>query len=260
MFCSRLFDPLGSDSVDDGETVAQLSEIRVRIEDVGNGATSTSEVELPLALVDPASVQLYVLDDEAGALLADTDGDGVCDEINPDITPAPVPMTDTEAAVLDLVAIDSRGSSHFAPPITPFSGFEIGEGCVAPPDSAVPPDICLTVSAMRVIETEFPSAPAIYGIPPLTPLACMGNAFDSAATNVSDGWACLAVRAEDNLGNVGISPPIRVCFDVDDDGAEGCQGWGTVTTPPAAYTCTDACTPPQSFGDFPSFQLRRIDL
>jgi hypothetical protein len=60
--CSEQFDPLGRDSIDDGESVAQLSEVRVRIEDRGNGATSVSGVAVPIAGVALPTVQMFVQD------------------------------------------------------------------------------------------------------------------------------------------------------------------------------------------------------
>ncbi len=47
LVCSSMFDPVGSDAVDDGESVAQLSELRARVEDLGNGATAASGVSIP---------------------------------------------------------------------------------------------------------------------------------------------------------------------------------------------------------------------
>jgi hypothetical protein len=49
----------------------------------------------------------------------------------------------------------------------------------------------------------------------------------------------LAGRAEDNIGNVGVSPPIRVCFD-DGEGTPACDPADTASAP----TCVDDCTLP----------------
>ena len=74
---------------------------------------------------------------------------------------------------------------------------------------------------------------AIYTIPPIGMLQCLGNAFDAVATNINDGWACLAVRSEDRLGNVNISPPMRVCFDRLLNGSAGCPPPGQTMLDPA---------------------------
>jgi hypothetical protein len=47
----------------------------------------------------------------------------------------------------------------------------------------------------------------------VTPQACMGIPFDSLASNIQEGWVCVAVRAEDNLGNHGVSAPLHMCID-----------------------------------------------
>jgi hypothetical protein len=261
-FCSRLFDPVGDDATSDGEAVAQLSEMRVRAIDRGNGALSVSDVILPTADLEPATVQMYILDDDSVPLLVDTNGDGQCDDINPVVVPAIVPMTSTEARVIDLFGINDTGSSHFAPPLVPYGSTpEVADGsCSEPPDSDPPLNLCISVELSRVIKNELLEEPAIYGIPPSSPLACLGNAFDSQASNISDGWACIAVIGEDKLGNRGVSAPLRVCFDHDGDGAE-CHALGTIEPDELLLpSCRSACTLPDRFADFPELNAIRIDL
>jgi hypothetical protein len=262
--CSDKFDPLGVDAVNDGQTVAQLSEIRTRIEDRGNGATFTSDIVIPIAGIDGSTVQLFVQDVTDGLpLLVDNDDDGECDEINPAITPTSVPMTATEAAVVDLVAIGPEGAPRYSNPPQP--AFEVDE---THPESEcnigegnAPGALCPATSPLtRVIKAEIGDVAAIYGIPPITGLACLGNPFDSAASNISDGWACLAVRAVDGLGNIGVSPPMRVCFDADGDGDAGCGAWGDIAPEGSRPRCTDGCALPYSFADDAEWQLRRSDL
>jgi hypothetical protein len=48
----------------------------------------------------------------------------------------------------------------------------------------------------------------------------VGNQFDAFANNIRDGWACLAVRAADKLGNEQVSRVLRVCIDHNSDGVE----------------------------------------
>ena len=54
--------------------------------------------------------------------------------------------------------------------------------------------------------------PSIYTIGPIVSdgMQCAGRQFD-ASNNLKDGWACLAARARDTLGNMQVSRPIRVC-------------------------------------------------
>ena len=276
--CSWIFDPLGSDATDDGESVAQLSEMRVRIEDRANGATDNSGVVVPKAFVYEGSVQLFILDNEDGALIVDTDGDGECDEINPLLTPTSVPMTNTEAAVINMVALSPLGKSTFLPtsPLEPYGTLgPLFNVCEAPDPGGNPADAMCPVSSpatRRIHDHLLKNVPAVYGIPPVDDdTICMGYGFDSFATNISDGWACVAVRAEDNLGNVSVSAPMRVCFDSDGDMAE-CPAWGTITTnglpdcsgtfdPMTGMTdVNDDCTLPVQFDDIPYLQLRKIDI
>ena len=271
LICSNRFDPVGTDAVDDGETVGALMELRVRAEDLGNGALAPSGVHVPVAGVDPGAVQLFVLDDEAGALLVDSTGDGVCDSIDPALVPATAPGGTTPAAVVDLVPISPSGSVAFGATDTPYgSDPEVGDGtCQAkePPDTGSPAPLCLSSPLTRAIASETDEA-ALYTIPPVpSPAQCTGNAFDAPAANIADGWACVAAVAEDRLGNLRVSPPLRICVDHDGDGRDaggtaladlGCAGLGAVADPANRPACTGACTLPLGFGDLPHLQVRVI--
>ena len=266
LVCSALFDPLGDDSVDDGEAVAQLFEVRARIEDAGNGATSGSGVAIPIADNDDTSVQLFLLDNSADALIVDTDGDGTCDEINPLLVPTSVPQSSDEVALIDLSPILPTGASDFLFNVTDFASTGHGD-CIAGEALVPNPDLCLTVDASRIIQRQGGTTPVIYGVPPFAGNACLGNAIDAVATNIADGWACLAVRGADKLGNVGISAPLRACIDSDLNEAE-CPTLGTITSTglpdctgtydPSTNTvdATNNCTLPPEFG----IDRRRIDL
>lgn len=282
--CSWFFDPLGSNpffgddnngdpgdasAADDGESVPQLSEMRARIEDRGNGATATLGTVVPMAGVDLASAQIYVLDDASRALVVDTDGDGVCDDINPNIVPTTVPLASNEAAVVDLTALTPAGVGVFIPGDP--DPFDHSPGsyefmCFEGDDQDTQLPLCVQEPGSRI--TSMPDGtPVIFGMSPPSEDQCWGNAFDSLAANISDGWACVAVRALDNVGNVGVSRPLRVCFDADGNQAE-CLPWGQVATsglPDCTGTydpdtgITDAgtpCTLPVGFADYPDRQLR----
>jgi hypothetical protein len=270
--CSRAFDPLGSDAADDGELVGQLVELRVRTEDIGNGANAPTGVFIPIAEVDEAEVQFYVLDDSDGDLLVDTDGDGFCDDVNPALVPTTVPDAPNELAVVSLEPVNPSGESYFAATIgTVGTDAAVEDGqCVPadPPDDEAPVNICSSAALTEVISTPN-EEPAIYSIPPINNSTCAGNAFDAAASNISDGWACIATVAVDKLGNVGISPPLRVCIDADGDGTDGTGGGGTLLTSlgcPDDYgeiatagnrpDCTDGCELPLTFSGLPTKQIR----
>ena len=260
--CSRSFDPVGDDAPDDGETVAQLIELRARVVDLPNTGTSTSQVYVPRAGIDDTTVSLYVLDDTTRPLIVDSDGDGVCDALNPEIVPTSFPMTANEAAVLDLVPVPGEGSSYFTGPGVGDGFAGSNTGCVAGTATTAPGVLCLAAApATRVPVTPFEAAPMIYVIPPVAPLACMGYAFDARASNISEGWACTAVVASDALGNRRISPVTRICVDADQDQSDGCLAWGDITplaqrpdctgtyNPATEVVTTTPCTPPTSFAD-----------
>ena len=104
----------------------------------------------------------------------------------------------------------------------------------------------------HVIASTYDEA-TIYGKPLITNLTCVGDAFDFQGS-IDEGWSCLAVRSEDNLGNVGVSRPLRACFRADDGGMV-CPGpVGTIVTE-GMPSCTDGCMMPRSYRDDPSYQL-----
>jgi hypothetical protein len=274
--CSVIFDPLGSDAADDGEVVGALIEMRVRAEDLGNGALAPSGVFTPVAGVDAGEVKLFVLDDITVPLVVDTDGDNVCDAINPDLVPTSVPLATDEAAVLSLGPVEPQGSAFFASPTDP-SGVTPGledSTCSSPPtDGDQPLALCITSPLTRVIGTAVLEEPAIFAVPPIDDaFQCVGNAFDAPATNMSDGWICAAAVARDGLGNQGLSPPLRLCVDADGDkldgdgqaledqgcgvGGDGEVDFGDIAPLLNRPSCTDGCTAPASFASAPLMQLR----
>jgi hypothetical protein len=274
--CSLIFDPLGSDAADDGEVVGALIELRARAEDRGNGALAPSGVFTPLAGVDPAEVELFVLDDTTLPLIVDTDGDGVCDAVNPELVPTSVPQAADEAAVVSLVPVDPQGSAFFAAPTDP-NGVTPGlddSTCSSPPvDGDQPVALCMTTPLTRVIATQTVEQSAVFTVPPVDDaFQCLGNAFDAPGTNIADGWMCAVGVARDGLGNQGLSPPLRLCVDSDGNrldgagvllenlgcgvGGDGEVDFGDIATLGNRPACSDGCTPPVSFANLPTMQLR----
>jgi hypothetical protein len=274
--CSELFDPLGEDSADDGEVVAGLMELRVRAEDLGNGGLAPSGVVIPIAGIDEEQVAFYVLDDAAGALLVDTDGDGTCDAINPALVPTSVPETPAEAAVVSLEAVEPAGAPYYPDEVSdPFGGRpDVADAACNQPgleaDDEPPSALCLSSPSTRVVATEF-DAPAVFAVPPIGGLWCVGDAFDAPATNIADGWACVAAVAPDRLGNLGLAPPLRICIDHDGDGldagggalaalgcgdgGDGVSEFGDIADPSDRPLCTDGCEPPATFDASPWLQV-----
>ncbi len=214
---------------------------------------------------------MFIVDDSDRALIVDTDGDGVCDSIDPNLVPTSVPVASNEAAVIDLLGLAPTGDADFTTPANPGSTGTTEVNCTDGTAADPPKAICdITSPATRDHQERHRHRSGHLLDRAGQRLQCMGNAFDAVATNISDGWACVAIRAEDKLGNAGISPPMRVCIDSNGDMGE-CPSWGTVTTtglPDCTGTWTSAtgvtdpstdCTLPPKFEDYPGLQLRRND-
>jgi hypothetical protein len=218
--CSWQFDPLGTDAVNDGDKVNQLYDIRARIEDRGNSPLAGGADVIPISLVDPNRVEMLVLDDTTQPLVVDSDGDGICDKINPLLVPTTTPMSSLDALLVNLVPITPAGLADFTPDanILSDSSLPCGPGV----DAAHPDPLCFTTDLSIAIPYSYSKEPAIWSLAPVTatgPL-CVGNQFDAFANNLHDGWSCLAVRAADKLGNSQVSRVLRVCVDHDGIGNE----------------------------------------
>jgi len=246
--CSKDFDPLGPDAPNDGEAVPQLFELRARIADLGNTGTLNSTLYIPNAGV--ATANLYVFDDTTKPLVVDTNADGFCDAINPNIVPATVPMLANEAAVSSLTPVTPTGTADFSGDT--FGGTNGSPTCQADPAAMAPGPLCLgEPGATTVIRTSFTGLTQVYGMPVVDTFNCLGFAFDARATGIADGWACAAVLTTDGVGNTSVSAPMRICIDYDGVGNE-CHALGTTTTvglPNCTGTVTagtvtaTACTP-----------------
>ncbi|HVY31598.1 MAG TPA: hypothetical protein VHB79_33915 [Polyangiaceae bacterium] len=88
--------------------------------------------------------------------------------------------------------------------------------------------------------------PRVYvvGTPKTDDASCAGIQLSFLSLQQPDGWVCAAARVEDNAGNIGISPPIRLCVTRDTNNPPACRIMST--TPPS---CTDGCTPPARGGN-----------
>jgi hypothetical protein len=88
------------------------------------------------------------------------------------------------------------------------------------------------------------TVPAIFAqdVTGANTLTCTGAQWQvGVLPAVKEGWLCLAVRAVDNAKNVGVSRPLRVCYD-DENPANG-----EPNCPLPAPSCTRACTAPPRF-------------
>lgn len=203
--CSKPFDPVGPDAISDKQQVPQIIKVRARIEDQGNYVPSAPWI--PIAALDKNSVKLYVLDDTTKALVVDTNGDGYCDAINPDIIPSGSAPKQGEAVAVKLTPISKKGGPDYSytgtkSPPTPCTNWGT--------ESTPPGPLCTTTTATTTLKYAGTQL-SIYTIPPVSSGAmCMGLPFDFFANKISEKWACLAVVAKDTMGNMGITPPLRV--------------------------------------------------
>ncbi len=218
--CSWQFDPLGTDAVNDGDYVLQLFDVRARVEDEGNSPVAGGADITPLAGLDPAHVELLVLDNTNRALVVDTDGDGVCDAVNPMLAPTTTPMSSLDALLVNLAPVPPTGGADFTPDATILSaGF--GD-CTMGNDTLKPIGLCKTSDMTVAIPSHQTTEAAVWTIPKVVPASvqCVGNQLDVLGNHINDGPACLAIHAIDQLANAQVSRVIHVCIDHDGNGAE----------------------------------------
>ncbi len=236
--CSMQFDPVGDANPNDGDTVPQIHFMRVRIEDRGNEAIGL--VQETLSLVSYSTPRVYWLADTTKALVVDTNGDGYCDEINQELVPSTNPQNSDEILALYLDPIDPTGKADFR-----FDS-PLPAVCDIPGDEAEPPDeLCVGTRpegmSIAIYYTVDEAEPAIWSLPLVDTsdaLYCTGHQFDNLAANIPEGWVCVAARAVDNAGNIGVSAPLRLCVDYTLDGSPS-----TCSNPADMPDCTGTWDP-----------------
>ncbi len=203
--CSALFDPVGPEAISNGNVVTPFSYIRARVEDRGNPTASFKSG------LDPDEVQVWILRGTDLPLVIDTDGDGTCDSLNPDVLPGNS-IGNTPAVEIDLRPISPTGSPDYLAGQN-FSGYP---SCQLSGDADPGEDLCDTAQIPRVIpdnDLAAPTIPAIYVKAPVIPFYCLGDPFDwQTSLDGIEGPACMAVRAADENGNSNVSRPLQVCF------------------------------------------------
>ena len=248
--CSRGFDPVGRFATNDGDTVLQLQNLRVRVEDVGNYAPGLRH-EYP-SLVRKTSVKLYVAPAAYGPLVADADfADGICDSINPDLLP--LGGKNQVATEVDLAPLSPVGEADFTQildpntglaltdPVCQSLGLPIGDPAVLlPPKTVCGNDLTIHIGYLFTL-----LEPAIWTIPLVVAAPsrdCEGFQFDAENSMIPEGPLCVAVVAEDNAGNRSVSPPLRICYD---KGGDLCGNFkGHDSDPANLPTCVkNGCSP-----------------
>ena len=271
--CSGDFDPLGDEAIND----RQITQSRQflpraivwdRAIEVGALSQEVGSIDY-YAMIngsDDQAVQLYVQQDTAIPLIIDTDGDGLCDAINTE------PADATKAPVLiKLEPITPAGTAPRSisgnPVVTDFTDDPLvtidgsaGYFRCDPDNTTNPPaELCEATTLTRALKhtvVTSSASPVIYAPKPEKEVACVGSKYESPKT----GWICLAVRANDAVGNEGLSEPIRVCV-YDSNDPSKCPGNpGDVLASdaelPAGLSCTDTCTMPDHFLREPTGKIR----
>jgi hypothetical protein len=249
-YCSNAFDPLG-DAVSQRDVVNNTRYFRALVWDLTNQASQDQPVSY-YAGPDPSSVYLYLQDDVTAPFVIDRNGDGLCDDIEP-------PPANQLEHVQQLIAIPAAGVASYMPEAT-WGDPDPGSACKAGTDKDPAPGLCArqASSLSRVIRyVGVGGEAAIYGISPdAGGLECTGRYWELGAVvdrDPREGWLCVAARASDTVGNVGVSAPLIVCYDDDnttyvpdcvdqlrDPTLHTAFDPATVSPP---IVCTDGCLP-----------------
>jgi hypothetical protein len=247
--CSGAFDPLG-DAVNEGVVVGDAYRVRALIWD--RPLTASMQTSSRYAMIDNASVRLYIQHNVSVPLLIDSDGDPnhECDKINVNVAnSAQAPTAIVLSPVKTAGTAVPAGYWVGADPSYTFQEDMSGEPSVEDPN--VPSSyICHSITASfgnpkpispdttmtRVIKHVVPgNYEVVYADSP--------TASGTRSTGVDyyppPGWACLVAAAKDNAGNAAFSPPMRVCAQR--------MGVTCESTPPPSITCTDGCVIPSKF-------------
>lgn len=226
-YCSIAFDPVGPLAANDGDLAGRVQRYRALVWERTN--FTTGQIIRYHSGTDVDSVYLYLQADTDTPLVVDTDGDDICDDVM---------ATRDDLPFQHLNGIAPAQSSWFGsmaddPEVMP-------AGCVYE-DQTEPTRMCAPYDAdmHRIIKFDYDeTVPVIFAVGNLaTGPACIGTDWETA--QYGEGWACLAARAVDHAGNVGVSRPLRVCIDDGVDPPPDCM-----STPP---DCTDGCTLPPNF-------------
>jgi hypothetical protein len=247
--CSNAFDPLG-DAVSQRQVVNNTRYFRALVWDLTSEASQDQPVSY-YAGPDPNSVYLYLRDNVTADFVIDSNHDGFCD----DVKPLPAPELEH---LQQLLPIPAAGAASYMPEPSGWGDPVPGDGyCKAGTDTQPPNHLCAreASSLTRVIRyVGLAGESAIYGISPdASGLECTGRYWELGAVidrKPPEGWLCVAARASDKLGNVGVSEPLIICYDDDNiPGSPDCvdpANPGYSIDPAAAdppITCTDGCQP-----------------
>jgi hypothetical protein len=213
-------------------------DLRAKIEDDGNRRASGLKV-VPVAGIDPNNTNVYVLTDTSKALVVDSDGDGWCDEINPNLSPTTGPLTQSDQVLkIRLSGVPPAGNADFYKPDYNANDLMLPSPCVVGSDVTPPKRLCGFEQPTIAVGYTNLNVPAIWSVDPIDNARCLGNQLDTKANNIPDGhWICIAVASADLAGSMGVSTPMRVWVNYNDpDPGSFC------VTPPANAGPPPTCT------------------
>jgi hypothetical protein len=237
----------------------QIMGLRARIEDRGNRAPGQRPEYI--SDIDESTVTLFAVGNTSSplpVLAVDTDGDGICDDVNPALVPTSgTVVMPNQALALAMAPLTDAGNADFTP-----SAGTVGPDCseFGLPTEVAPQPLCNKAgTGLTFVIPWVGKDKPIYSVPPIKdPDACVGFPVD-AANHLPEGPACVLVRAADKAGNHMVSFPLQICIDL---GGTACNAFtrdptactgklaanGTVM---AGSTCS-APTPGGNPGTFPT--------
>jgi len=208
LYCSNAFDPVGARAPSDLDDVVNWGYFRALVEDQTNRPLGNPNAKVYISGTKADEVMIFAQPRLDVPLLIDTGNDGTCDEINE-------LKNDNEkfATSLKLSPVNPTGSAYFQklPAMPDVADCRDPGGAVTPPIT-----VCNSSEMMRVIPGRIDSKPpAVYAIRPSNSGSageCTGEYWE-LLTIANEGWLCIAARAKDAVGNIGVSRPLRVCWD-----------------------------------------------
>jgi hypothetical protein len=242
--------PVDNDYLKDHKVHQEVALLRALAWDEENG---TADEGLPrFAGVDQKSVEIYVQGDVSKGLLIDTDHDAnhVCDEV------------DRTLPTLTMYPVVPAGSSDYRPGGTPiYDDLKDSQICVTGTDSSQPQVLCPNLPDLtRVIQHDQAGGapePVVYALIEMNNGCASSQTYlDTRPGVATSGWVCLAARAVDNTGNVGVSPPMRLCMWKPGDPQPDCAKDMSMEPP----SCTRDCVPPQHFQEGVPVPYIRVPL
>jgi hypothetical protein len=240
VYCSRTFDPVGDGAANEKQKVVDNNRFRALVEDDTNRAPNAVAY---LAGVDRDSVAVFAQPDNSIPLVIDTNDDGRCDDINSEALKTGKPVK------ISLAAVSPTGGAFY----DKTELFPDGGACKADPGGKLPGDsiaaICPFTEMWRVMPGRIQGGvPAVYGYRPTNDGKgeCTGETWQLQGI-AKEGWLCVAASVKDTIGNIGVSAPLRLCFD-DNNPGNGVPDCDPNKTLP---NCTDGCvmTADQKFNE-----------